>query len=533
MAFNPASAQNGHAHSPQPYLLPLSQSGYPAVQGYTYPAAPSSGPAAFSVTPAQGYSYPSIPGSGQPAFHMSPLPGYTYPPAPNSSPAAFIPPYYNQYPNPPHQAFSQSAYPAPSQPVYAYPPAPNSGPVAFPVTPAQGYAYSPVPGSSQPAFQVTPSPYGGYPNTPPQPQSFAQPGYVNPSAPSSNPHALFASPQPASSSAVNSSSSAAIAPSCDDGDYRIPQGSNISLDTIIKRKPSTQEKRQEAREQAWIANYKGSMFPPVTPITVDKSRKIPGVLVDKINFPAYQACDPTPDEILYYLDEKKPVVHYKYLDVLGNVQRGTMPLIDVNSKYKGVLAQKSSSSAGSASKLYVDLNQELKEPIWKRIQKGYIESLRLKEIEANDNRLPAPGEVLYSVKGLEVECQYWVLEDSVLNLVKKGYTKKDFYSGSGEAEILSRISAQVKLIFDLAEYLRTNKQEENSDLKTAKASVTEKLIAYLKDRANADIPTFSQQEIDSIYSGFWSCRLGDLVDRAKEIYPGLKYVLKPAHYAPS
>jgi hypothetical protein len=273
-------------------------------------------------------------------------------------------------------------------------------------------------------------------------------------------------------------------------------------------------------------------FFPTPPV---KEEKIPNRLIDKRDYESYWRCEPTSGEILYYLDEKERAVFYKYEDVAGENKKGKIVLSDIDSRYKDSLPKRSSTSSGAALQWPMEFTQKLNEIICKQIQKKYTDNLRLIKIDdvhRYNAQRPYEGEILYCVTGGVVQCKYWVLDDISLSLVNKEYSQEAFFANRGEPAIEVRISDQVKLIFDLAEYLRTIKQEIKNTLgtptKSAKKQVAEKLVTYLKDRTNVEPPQFTEEEKLAIYEGFFSCRLGDLADRAKAIYPVLNDMLKPA-----
>ena len=494
--YNQPPAQAPHSGQPSAIHPSGYQSYYPQQpQGGQYYPQPQSGyfpqsSYAYGYTPQQNYMTPAQPNS---QFNPPP-PGYTAPPAPHSNPAAFGA-------SSPHYGYANQPFPQP--PGYTAPPAPSSSPAAF--------------GASSPH-------YGQYPSQPfSQPQSYAAYSAApNPSpapfgAPSSQQgYSNQPTPPPASPSAPSPSKSVAMAPTPKDSkspkDSEILEGRDLSLKTIVFGKGSP------------------ALFSP--PRVTEA--KIPNRLIEKKDYQPYWQYEPGAGEILYHLDKEKYKVSYKYRDVVGEIKSGEIALGDVDSRYKDTLPKRSLDSAESASQWSRDFNQKLNETISKQIQKKYTDNLKLIKLSnagSYNTTLPYEGEVLYCAIGNEIHCKYWVLEDLSLSLVNKQYTTEAFFANKGDRSIQDRISDQVKLIFDLAEYLRTIKQEISNTLGTptqrAKRSVAQKLVAYLKDRANAAIPTFTEEEISVIYKGVFSHRLGDLVDRAKAIYE-LDEVLKSA-----
>jgi hypothetical protein len=264
--------------------------------------------------------------------------------------------------------------------------------------------------------------------------------------------------------------------------------------------------------------------------------KIPNRLIEKKDYRSYWRDEPGTGEILYHLHKEEYKVSYKYKDVAGECKNGEIALGDVDSRYKDTLPKRSLESASQWSR---DFNQKLNETISKQIQKKYTSDLKLVKFsraEEYNATLPYEGEVLYCAIGNEIHCKYWVLEDLSLSIVNKQYTLEAFFANKGDRSIQDRISDQVKLIFDLAEYLRTIKQENKDTLgnptKKAKERVAERLVAYLKDRANVNPPEFSEEEKSAIYDCWFNSRLGELVDRAKAIYPILEDMLRPASPTP-
>ena len=494
-AIHPSGYQSYYPQQPQGgQYYPQPQSGYFPQSSYGY-----------GYTPQQNYMTPAQPNS---QFNPPP-PGYTAPPAPHSNPAAFgaSSPHYANQPTPlyPSQGY-QSYYPPQSQGSQYYNPAssqPQSG-----YSPQSSYGYTP-----QQSYMTPAQPNSQF-NPPP-------PGYTAPPAPHSSPAPFGVpspqqgyfnqpTPPPASPSAPSPSKSVAMAPPPKDSE--ILQGRDLSLKTIVFGKGSP------------------ALFSP--PRVTEA--KIPNRLIEKKDYQPYWQYEPGAGEILYHLDKEKYKVSYKYRDVVGEIKSGEIALGDVDSRYKDTLPKRSLESAGSASQWSRDFNQKLNETISKQIQKKYTDNLKLIKFNnagSYNATSPYEGEVLYCAIGNEIHCKYWVLEDLSLSLVNKQYTTEAFFANKGDRSIQDRISDQVKLIFDLAEYLRTIKQEISNTLGTptqrAKRSVAQKLVAYLKDRANAAIPTFTEEEISVIYKGVFSHRLGDLVDRAKAIYE-LDEVLKSA-----
>lgn len=501
-AAGPSSSAFGASPYGQYSSQPFSQqpySGYASPQGYVaYPPAPNSGQPSPNHTNVYGYTSQQDyvkPALSQPAALA---PQYQYPPSPYARLAPA--PYSNHYPQSPYAGQASAPpynhYPNPqfSQPGYAA----SSG-----SSPAFGAP------SSQPVYAAAAPTYGGYGANPSSsPASGApspQPGYAaSPSLAPSPP----SNPPPAPPSAPSPSKSVAMAPSPKDSE--ILEGRDLSLKTIVFGKGSP------------------ALFSP--PRVTEA--KIPNRLIEKKDYKSYWGIEPGAGEILYHLDEEEYKVSYKYRDVAGELKSGEIALGDVDSRYKDTLPKRSLESAESASQWSRDFNQKLNETISKQIQKKYTDNLKLIKFSnagSYNTTLPYEGEVLYCLMRDEIHCKYWVLEDLSLSLVNKQYTTEAFFANKGDRSIQDRISDQVKLIFDLAEYLRTIKQEISNTLGTptqrAKKSVAEKLVAYLKDRANAEIPKFTEEEISVIYKGVFSHRLGDLVDRAKAIYE-LENVLK-------